>query len=53
MDRREFSAAAGAVLGATALGLPGLARAQGRPEEGRHFRRLDKTVPPDGAPAGR
>ena len=53
MNRREFSVAAGAVLGATALGLPGLVLAQGRPEEGKQFRRLDKSVPPDGAPAGK
>ena len=53
MNRREFSVATGAVLGAAALGLPGLVLAQGRPEEGKHFRRLDKIVPPDGAPAGK
>lgn len=49
MDRREFSAAAAGVL---ALGLPGLATAQRRPEEGRDFRRLDKPAPVE-APAGK
>jgi thiol:disulfide interchange protein DsbA len=52
MNRREFSVATGAVLGAAALGLPGLVLAQGRPEEGRHYRRLEKSLPPD-APAGK
>ena len=52
MNRREFSVAAGAVLGAAALGLPGLALAQQKFEEGRQYRALDKRVPPD-APAGK
>lgn len=47
MDRREFSAAAAGVL---ALGLPGLASAQRRPEEGRDYRRLDKAAPVEAAP---
>lgn len=47
MDRREFSAAAAGVL---ALGLPGLASAQRRPEDGRDYRRLDKAAPVE-APA--
>jgi thiol:disulfide interchange protein DsbA len=52
MNRREFSVAAGAVLGASALGLPGLALAQSRPEEGKQYRSLDKRAPVD-APAGK
>lgn len=51
MDRREFSAAAG-VLGAAALGLPGLALAQRAPQEGKDFRGLDKPAPVE-APAGK
>jgi len=49
MDRREFSAAA---AGALALGLPGLASAQRRPEDGRDYRRLERAAPVD-APAGK
>lgn len=49
MDRREFSAAAAGVL---ALGLPGLASAQRRPEDGRDYRRLEKPAPVE-APAGK
>jgi protein dithiol oxidoreductase (disulfide-forming) len=51
MDRREFSAAAAGVLGATALGLPGVASAQ-RPQEGKEFRELDKRAAVE-APAGK
>lgn len=46
MDRREFSAAAAGVL---ALGLPGLASAQRRPEDGRDYRRLEKLAPAEAA----
>jgi thiol:disulfide interchange protein DsbA len=54
MNRREFSVAAATLAGATALGLPGLVLAQGRPEEGKHFVRLEKPVAAaDGAAAGR
>lgn len=52
MNRREFSAATAAVLGATALGWPGLVLAQRRPEEGKDFRTLDKRAPVE-APAGK
>jgi thiol:disulfide interchange protein DsbA len=52
MKRREFSAAAGLVLGAAALGLPELVLAQGMPQEGKEFRALDRRVPMD-APAGK
>lgn len=46
MDRREFSAAAAGVL---ALGLPGLASAQRRPEDGRDYRSLEKLAPVEAA----
>jgi protein dithiol oxidoreductase (disulfide-forming) len=53
MNRREFSAGAACVLGATLLGVPGLTLAQvRRPEEGKEFRKLDKVVPVE-APAGK
>ncbi|HET8748229.1 MAG TPA: thiol:disulfide interchange protein DsbA/DsbL [Ramlibacter sp.] len=52
MNRREFTAAAGATLGVAALGLPGLALAQFKPEEGRQYHTLDKRAPSDG-PAGK
>ena len=45
MDRREFSAAAATVLGAGALGLPGLANAQRLPQEGKEYRKLEKPAP--------
>jgi thiol:disulfide interchange protein DsbA len=49
MKRREFSAAAACVLGAAALGLPGIALAQRKPEEGKDYRALDKAAPGGGA----
>ena len=53
MNRREFSAATAAVLGAGALGFPGLALAQARaPQEGKDYRALDKRIPVE-APAGK
>ena len=52
MKRREFSAAAACVLGAAALGLPGIALAQRKPEEGKDYRALDKVVAVE-APAGK
>jgi thiol:disulfide interchange protein DsbA len=52
MKRREFSAVAAGVLGAGGLGLPGLALAQARPEDGRDYRGLDKQASVE-APAGR
>jgi thiol:disulfide interchange protein DsbA len=46
MNRREFSAAAATVLGASALGVPGLVLAQPRrPEEGKDYRTLEKRAP--------
>ncbi|TWO68277.1 thiol:disulfide interchange protein DsbA/DsbL [Caenimonas sedimenti] len=52
MNRREFSAGAACLVGAAALGWPGFALAQRKPEEGKEFRTLDKRVPVD-APAGK
>jgi thiol:disulfide interchange protein DsbA len=52
MKRREFSAAAGGLAGLAALGLPGLAMAQAKFQEGKDYRALDKRVPTD-APAGK
>lgn len=52
MDRREFSLGAARLLGASALGLPAAALAQGVPEEGTHYRQLDKRVAVE-APAGK
>lgn len=52
MKRREFAAATAGVLGASALGWPGVASAQRRPEEGKDFRALDTKAPVE-APAGK
>ena len=53
MNRREFSVATATVLGATALGFPGLVLGQARaPQEGKDFRALEKRVPVE-APAGK
>lgn len=52
MNRRNFSAAGATLLGASALGLPNLASAQRRPEEGKDYKRLDKVVAVE-APAGK
>ncbi len=49
MNRREFSAGAACLVGAAALGLPVLAFAQRRPEEGKEYRKLDKPVPVEAA----
>jgi thiol:disulfide interchange protein DsbA len=50
MNRRDFSAAAAGLLGATALGLPGLAFAQRKPEEGKEYRTLEKKVQVEAPP---
>jgi thiol:disulfide interchange protein DsbA len=50
MNRREFSAGAACLLGATALGLPGLAWSQRRPEDGKDYRTLDQRVAVEAAP---
>ncbi len=52
MNRREFSAGLACTIGAAALGLPAAVFAQGAPQEGREYRRLDKQLPTE-APAGR
>ena len=50
MNRREFSAAAAVVLGASALGWPDLALAQRKPEEGKDYRTLEKRAPVQAPP---
>ena len=59
LNRRTFSAGAACMLAGTAclaaaagLGLPGLAFAQKKPEDGHEYRTLDKRVPQD-VPAGK
>jgi thiol:disulfide interchange protein DsbA len=52
MNRREFSAATALTLAAGGLGLPNLAFAQKKPEEGADYKTLDKRVPVE-APAGK
>ena len=52
MNRREFSAATAATLAVAGLGLPNLAFAQKKPEEGADYKALDKRAPVD-APAGK
>ena len=52
MNRREFSAAAALVLGASALGWPQLALAQRKMEDGKDFRTLDNKAPVE-SPAGK
>ena len=52
MNRREFSLSTACVLGAAALGVPHLAFAQRRPEEGKDYRALDKRAPVE-APTGK
>jgi thiol:disulfide interchange protein DsbA len=50
MNRREFSAAAAVVLGASTLGWPDLALAQRKPEEGKDYRTLEKRAPVQAPP---
>lgn len=52
MNRREFSAATAVVLGAAALGMPGLAFAQRLPQDGKDYKKLDKQAAVE-APAGK
>lgn len=52
MNRRDFSAGTACLLGAAALGMPGLALAQRLPQDGKDFRKLDKPVAVE-APAGK
>lgn len=50
MNRREFSAGAACLVGAAALGLPGVVLAQAGPREGKDFRALDKRVAVEAGP---
>jgi len=52
MNRREFSVGTTCLLAAAGLGLPHLVWAQGKPEDGREFKTLDKKVPTE-APTGK
>lgn len=52
MNRREFSATAAGSLGLLALGVPGLALAQRKPQEGQDYRTLDRRASTE-APAGK
>jgi protein dithiol oxidoreductase (disulfide-forming) len=52
INRREFTTGTACLAAAAGLGLPGLAFAQKKPEDGREYRTLDKRVPQD-APAGK
>jgi len=52
MNRREFSAGAACVLASASLGLPQLAWAQKKPEEGTEYKSLDKRAAVE-APAGK
>ena len=52
MNRREFSAGAACMLATAAIGLPQLAWAQKKPEDGTDYRLLDKRVPVE-APQGK
>ncbi|WP_427914003.1 thiol:disulfide interchange protein DsbA/DsbL [Ramlibacter sp. MMS24-I3-19] len=52
MNRREFSVGTTCLLAAASVGFPHLVWAQGKPEEGREFKTLDKRVPTE-APAGK
>jgi len=50
MNRREFTVATGATLAAAGLGLPGLALAQSKPEDGKQYHSLDKRAPSEAPP---
>lgn len=52
MNRREFSAGTACVLAAAGLGLPHLAWAQKKPEDGADYKTIDKRVATE-APAGK
>ena len=52
MNRREFTAGTAAVLGAAALGFPGMALAQFRFQDGKDYRSLEKRALVE-APAGK
>lgn len=50
MNRREFSTGTAALLAAGALGLPGWAWAQKKPEDGNEYRSLERRVPVEAPP---
>jgi len=52
INRREFTVGTSCLVGAAALGLPGLAWAQKKPEDGSDYKTLDKRVATE-APAGK
>jgi thiol:disulfide interchange protein DsbA len=52
MNRREFCTGAACVLATASLGLPGLAYAQKKPEDGAEYKTLEKRVAVE-APAGK
>jgi len=52
INRREFTVGTTCLVGAAALGLPGLAWAQKKPEDGSDYKTLDKRVATE-APAGK
>jgi thiol:disulfide interchange protein DsbA len=52
MNRREFSVGSTCLLAVAGLGLPQLVWAQGKPEDGREYKTLDKKLPTE-APAGK
>ena len=52
MNRREFSTGVACVLASASLGLPGLAYAQKKPEDGTEYKSLDKRVAVE-APQGK
>jgi thiol:disulfide interchange protein DsbA len=52
MNRREFSLGTTCLVAAAGLGLPHLVWAQGKPEDGREYKTLDKKVATE-APAGK
>ena len=52
MNRREFSAGAACILATASLGLPNLAWAQKKPEDGTDYKLVEKRAPVE-APAGK
>ena len=52
MNRREFSVGTTCLVAAATVGLPHLVWAQGKPEDGREYKKLDKRVATE-APAGK
>lgn len=52
INRREFTAGTACILGAAALGMPGVVWAQKKPEDGSDYKSLDKRAATE-APAGK